>query len=628
MVTVNGKNGITIERIQSRIPAGVLIYIPKGEKGPKHKKWEKTTFAATQFPTYQKMLRDYSNTGVLLGEPSGNLVALDFDLDSDVQSFLNDNPRFEKTLRTRGARGCQFWFFLTGNYPRQCISIEDRGEWRGGGCQSVLRGLHPTGCYYTWLVDAEPITLAFSEIVLPDWLLVAVEQEKPRPKHTNPGAAPNHGDNSVARFLKERTLEACQHYLINGFERKGEWWLGDRDGNAGDSASIALYGENAGVAFDFNGRRPGLILEVIAKALGLSVTEAAKQIKKDFSLGAPSLEQGDNEPPLSRKLKEEDTEQKIFDELLRNYSAAVRTSGELETVSLPPRKKLLGQWLYEGDLGFVYGERGSGKTWFIDAVATYLSIGMELQGWKVPEAADVLLVDGEMPIDAARDRLKGMRQGNGRLHLLHHDMLFNVAGLAMNLTSELTQKVITAICIDKKIKLLILDNLSCLFSGVKENDADEWEKVLRWLLDLRRRRIAVLIVHHAGVSGRMRGTTRREDAAFWVIQVDELKNRQENETGASFHTVFTKQRNSDSREWAREWTFKTAPDGQISIGCNEISFDAKVLGLIEDGLSSATDIATELGVHKSTVCRAAQRLVDANLIELNRKAYRPRGFTK
>ena len=311
---MSGKNGITVEHIQSRIPAGVLIYIPKGEKGPKHKKWEKTTFAATQFPTYQKMLRDYSNTGILLGEPSGNLVALDFDLDSDVQLFLNDNPRFEKTLRTRGARGCQFWFFLTGNYPRQCISIEDRGEWRGGACQSVLRGLHPTGSYYTCLLDAEPITLAFSEIVLPDWLRLAVEQEKPRPKHANPSAAPNHGDNSVACFLKERTLEACQYYLINGFERKGEWRLGDLDGNAGNSASIALYGENAGVAFDFNGRQPGLILEVIARALGLSVTAAAKQIKKDFGLSAPPLEQGDGAPPFNRKLNEEQRQRGEMDD--------------------------------------------------------------------------------------------------------------------------------------------------------------------------------------------------------------------------------------------------------------------------------------------------------------------------
>src|SRR4029077_11680906 len=158
-----------------------------------------------------------------------------------------------------------------------------------------------------------------------------------------------------------------------------------------------------------------------------------------------------------------------------------------------------------------------------------------------------------------------------------------------------SQRVVTEICVRKSIKLLVLDNLSCLFSGIKENDADEWEKVLNWLLDLRRRRIAVLIVHHAGTSGRMRGTTRREDAAFWVIRVDEIKDREQDEQGARFETTFVKQRNSDSREFSREWTFKTEADDEISIGCEEISFDGKVLQVIQDGLTSATEIAEELG---------------------------------
>jgi len=47
-----------------------------------------------------------------------------------------------------------------------------------------------------------------------------------------------------------------------------------------------------------------------------------------------------------------------------------------------------------------------------------------------------------------------------------------------------------ALCVEKAIKVLIIDNLSCLVSGVKENDADAWEILLAWLLDLRRRRTA------------------------------------------------------------------------------------------------------------------------------------------
>jgi hypothetical protein len=321
-----------------------------------------------------------------------------------------------------------------------------------------------------------------------------------------------------------------------------------------------------------------------------------------------------------------DRDELLFKELLSKYESALCTEAELESMAITPRNLLLGKWMKEGDTGFVFGERGSGKTWFVGAIATHLSTGAELFEWTVPEPVDVLLVDGEMPVDEARDRLKGMSKGNTRLHVLHHETLFERTGLSMNLTDERVQRIVTELCVRKKIKLLLLDNLSCLFSGIKENDADEWEKVLNWLLDLRRRRIAVLIVHHASRTGTMRGTSRREDAAFWVIRVDEVQDRQENEKGARFQTSSTKQRNSDTREWTREWTFQTEPDGQISIGCTEISFDEKVLQLIQDGLTSATEVADELGVAKSTVSKAAKRLEDKKLIEKSGRQYRPRSF--
>jgi DNA-binding transcriptional ArsR family regulator len=330
------------------------------------------------------------------------------------------------------------------------------------------------------------------------------------------------------------------------------------------------------------------------------------------------------EPDAIDSKETKDHDEKLFAELLSKYQQAVCTSEQLENLSISARKFLIGSWMREGDSGFVFGERGSGKTWLIDAIATHLSAGEDLFDWTVPEPCNVLLVDGEMPLDESRDRLKGMSPSNTGLHVLHHEKLFDL-GLAMNLTQPRQQRIITEICTRKEIKLLILDNLSCLFSGIKENDADEWEKVLNWLLDLRRKRIAVLIVHHASRSGTMRGTSKREDAAFWVIRVDEVQGRNENELGARFQTTFTKQRNSKTREWTLEWTFQTEADGRISIGCNEISFDSKVLQLIQDGLTSATDIAEELGVAKSTVSKATKRLEGNKLIERNGRQYKPRG---
>ena len=65
--------------------------------------------------------------------------------------------------------------------------------------------------------------------------------------------------------------------------------------------------------------------------------------------------------------------------------------------------------------------------------------------------------------------------------------------------------------------LLILDNLSTLLTTGSEGASDSWLPMQHWLLRLRRKGIAVLRIHHAGVNGKQRGTSRREDALDTVI---------------------------------------------------------------------------------------------------------------
>ena len=76
---------------------------------------------------------------------------------------------------------------------------------------------------------------------------------------------------------------------------------------------------------------------------------------------------------------------------------------------------------------------------------------------------------------------------------------------------------------------------------MKENEGDAWEPVKQWLLTLRRNRISVVLVHHAGRNGEMRGTSKREDDVFWIIRLDEASKDQRN--GAQFLSRFTKDRN-------------------------------------------------------------------------------------
>jgi hypothetical protein len=328
--------------------------------------------------------------------------------------------------------------------------------------------------------------------------------------------------------------------------------------------------------------------------------------------------------PMPHEMNEEE----LFQKLANEYLKAVVAAKDLGTIKIEPRAKIVGDWMKEGDLGFVYGARGSGKTWLVDFLAAGVSSGdAPADTWEFHGSHPVLIVDGEMPYDDFKERLQSFGV-NDKLHTLHHEVIFHRNGESLNLTGPRAQRVVTHICDAKNIKLLILDNLSCLFNGMKENDNDAWEAVLNWLLELRRKRIAVLIVHHAGRNGQMRGASRREDAAFWVIKVEEIQKRTRDEVGARFGTEFEKHRNHSNPEWGREWAFLMT-GSELTIKCEELTFDAKVLRKIQDGLTSASDIAIELGVTKGTVSKAATRLLSQKMIDKDgRGQYHPRGHMR
>ncbi len=289
-------------------------------------------------------------------------------------------------------------------------------------------------------------------------------------------------------------------------------------------------------------------------------------------------------------------------------TGALLRADALATVEIKPREYLCGTWFREGDLGFLFGERGLGKTWLALDLARSLSEGRAVGPWPVTKARRVLYVDGEMPLDGIRDRDEALRQQDGTLDVLNHEWLFQTAGMVLNLAERNTQAALTAMCEAKNFEVIILDNLSCLFSGVAENDADAWEQVLRWLLELRRRKIAVIIVHHANRAGQnMRGTSRREDAAFWVLRLDSVPDPAKEGEGARFISRFTKARQGTRAETEPlQWAYE--PDGK------RVRVTYKALPTLEvfkewlrDGLESCTDIAEEMGLTKGAVSKLAKR---------------------
>src|SRR5262249_35934548 len=137
--------------------------------------WQQVTLA-DMTPENLAVLDYKHNIGVLLGKASGGLCTIDIDADADVGTFLALNPKLAGTLRTRGARGCNFWMRVNGEFPplHKITKLngggqpEDIGEWRSDGGQTIIWGTHPSGCKYQRLVKAKPVEITFSEIRWPE----------------------------------------------------------------------------------------------------------------------------------------------------------------------------------------------------------------------------------------------------------------------------------------------------------------------------------------------------------------------------------------------------------------------------------------------------------------------------
>jgi putative DNA primase/helicase len=186
-------------------------------------------------------------------------------------------------------------------------------------------------------------------------------------------------------------------------------------------------------------------------------------------------------------------------------------------LEIPARGMLLCPVLPEKSLAMLYAPRGVGKSWLGLSIGVAVARGGSLLKWEAPGPRRVVIADGEMPLADLQMRLNSILAGldvdvpNGRLHILAADN----SEVGINLGSPEGQQALEPHLDD--VDLLILDNLSTLMTTGSEGASDSWLPMQNWLLRLRRKGIAVLIIHHAGVNGEQRGTSRREDALDLVI---------------------------------------------------------------------------------------------------------------
>ena len=272
------------------------------------------------------------------------------------------------------------------------------------------------------------------------------------------------------------------------------------------------------------------------------------------------------------------------------------------------REPILGDWLLTSGLAMVHSWRGVGKTHMALGVAYAAASGGTFLRWKAPKPRRVFYIDGEMPGSSLAHRLAAIvaysstEAEPGNFTVLTPDA--QAEGMPDLATAEGQAEIDAAIdaC---DAELIVVDNLSCLVRGGKpENDAESWQPVATWALSHRKRGRTILFVHHSGKNGAQRGTSKREDILDTVIALKRPGDYSPTE-GARFEVHFEKHRN-DKGDSAKTFEARLGedPSGRplwtmcdLEEGSRTKVLEMKALGM------SATEIASELGIHRSTVYR-------------------------
>jgi putative DNA primase/helicase len=291
------------------------------------------------------------------------------------------------------------------------------------------------------------------------------------------------------------------------------------------------------------------------------------------------------------------------------------TAEDLLLRDFPPREVLLAPFIAKKTLTMMYARRGAGKTWVAEGIALAVASGgvvfdarSAAPAWSAPSPREVLLVDGEMPGSMIRDRLALLIAGRryhpgGRLRVLAADLFDEPLP---SISTPEGRAIVDAHL--GEAQLVIFDNISTLFRGLDENDAGEWEPVQDYLLSLRRRGLAVLLVHHSGKAGAQRGTSKREDVLDFVVNLKLPDDHLEDE-GARVHVVFEKTRGLAGRDVesfeAKLTVTKTAAVWEASPLTDP---DDDVILKLHRAGKTQREIASKVGKDQASVSRRLRRL--------------------
>lgn len=311
------------------------------------------------------------------------------------------------------------------------------------------------------------------------------------------------------------------------------------------------------------------------------------------------------------------------------------TFADLKTLELPPRKHLITPWLKEGESAMVYAPTGVGKSMFAMTLALAVAGGGEVFGWTCSEPRKVLYIDGEMHIQDLQERavlLAKTVEGSPDADAVGQNLKlfarqYQDGGDFLDLAEQKGRDELLKLLDDEgPIDLLILDNLSTLATIADENAAASFDPILKLLMELKRRGVATILVHHAGKSRTKNDFRGSSKLATTFEVITGLKHLDEAAKVTAWGTGFTLQ-------WDK---FRSKPDervGQMDVKLDTSledyprwvvaeAEDAELLKLVAAVKSCEYQTDDEIRVklfphlkNKSQMSKLKQRAIEMKLID-------------
>jgi DnaB-like helicase N terminal domain/AAA domain len=261
----------------------------------------------------------------------------------------------------------------------------------------------------------------------------------------------------------------------------------------------------------------------------------------------------------------------------------------------------------------IFSPTGAGKTYIMLYMAYCIAAGCsECFVWNVPSARRVVYVDGEMDAPTLQERITEIARGmldtaipkENYFKLITPDLQpkkpprINTKEGRLRIEEHATEG-----------GLIVLDNIITLCPGADDKETEDWAAIQEWILHLRRHKVGVFLVQHAGKSGDQLGTSKKEIQLSCNLKLRTASDYTPEE-GLKVEARLTKlrRRGKDNRwdpRWAQPFEIVLRVDAGAATFTNRPMRDLlrkRALEMLTAGMRE-NDVAQETGLDRFAIYR-------------------------